>query len=155
MSKAEYYNKIELLKVMQTDVWLKKKDLGAKKNKKIFKNIVILETVRRKHEKVVNNFITAAKNKYPSIEYNYLSDSGLLNLVNESNVKDEINIFLVFCDNKIQEILSKKIDIIKNSYTDAAKKNIFFFNILLEEKTITNKIKKEVWNNFLNLVNYE
>ena len=57
MSKAEYYNKSELLKIMQTDVWLKKKDLGAEKNKKIFKNIIILETLRSKHNEVVNNFI--------------------------------------------------------------------------------------------------
>ena len=155
MFKAEYYNKIELLKVMQTDIWLKKKGLGAEKNKKIFKNIIILETLRSKHDDVVNNFITAVKTKHPSIEYNYLCESSLLKLVNESDEKDEVNIFLVLCDNKIQEILSKKIDIIKNSYTDAAKKNIFFFNILLENKTITNKIKKEIWNNFLSLVNYE
>ena len=155
MSKAEYYNKIELLKVMQTDVWLKKTGLGAEKNKKIFKNIIILETLRSKHDDVVNNFITAVKTKHPSIEYNYLCESSLLKLVNESDEKDEVNIFLVLCDNKIQEILSKKIDIIKNSYTDAAKKNIFFFNRLLEEQTITNKIKKEIWNNFLNLINYE
>jgi hypothetical protein len=155
MSKVEYYNKIELLKVMQTDVWLKKKGLGAEKNKKIFKNIIILETLRSKHDDVVNNFITAVKTKHPSIEYNYLCESSLLKLVNESDAKDEVNIFLVLCDNKIQEILSKKIDIIKNSYTDAAKKNIFFFNRLLEEQIITNKIKKEIWNNFLNLVNYE
>ena len=155
MSKAEYYNKIELLKIMQTDVWLKKKDLGAEKNKKIFKNIIILENLRSKHNEVVNNYIISAKNKYPSIEYNYLSEISLLKLVNESNAKDEINIFLVLCDNKIQEILSKKIDIVKNSYTDSAKKNIFFFNRLLEEQTITNKIKKEIWDNFLNLINYE
>ena len=155
MSKAEYYNKIELLKVMQTDVWLKKTGLGAEKNKKIFKNIIILETLRSKHDEVVNNFINVAKTKYPSIKYNYLCESSLLKLVNESDEKDEVNIFLVLCDNKIQEILSKKIDIIKNSYTDAAKKNIFFFNRLLEEQTITNKIKKEIWNNFLNLINYE
>jgi hypothetical protein len=103
----------------------------------------------------VNNFIVAAKKECPSIEYSYLSQSDLLNLVNENDVKDETNIFLVLCDDKIQEILSKKIDIVENFYIDDAKKNTYFFNKLLEEQTITNKMKKEIWNNFLNLVNYE
>ena len=155
MSEAEYYNKIELLKAMQIDVWVRKKDSSIEKNKEIFKNILILESLKSKHEQVVNNFIVAAKKECPSIEYSYLSQSDLLNLVNENDVKDETNIFLVLCDDKIQEILSKKIDIVENFYIDDVKKNTYFFNKLLEEKTITNKMKKEIWNNFLNLVNYE
>ena len=155
MSEAEYYNKIELLKAMQIDVWVRKKDSSVEKNKEIFKNILILESLKSKHEQVVNNFIVAAKKECPSIEYSYLSQSDLLNLVNENDVKDETNIFLVLCDDKIQEILSKKIDIVENFYIDDAKKNTYFFNKLLEEQTITNKMKKEIWNNFLNLVNYE
>ncbi len=155
MSEAEYYNKIELLKAMQIDVWVRKKDSSVEKNKEIFKNILILESLKSKHEQVVNNFIIAAKKECPSIEYSYLSQSDLLNLVNENDVKDETNIFLVLCDDKIQEILSKKIDIVENFYIDDVKKNTYFFNKLLEEKTITNKMKKEIWNNFLNLVNYE
>jgi len=155
MSEAEYYNKIELLKAMQIDVWVRKKDSSIEKNKEIFKNILILESLKSKHEQVVNNFIVAAKKECPSIEYSYLSQSDLLNLVNENDVKDETNIFLVLCDDKIQEILSKKIDIVENFYIDDVKKNTYFFNKLLEEQTITNKMKKEIWNNFLNLVNYE
>ena len=155
MSEAEYYNKIELLKAMQIDVWVRKKDSSVEKNKEIFKNILILESLKSKHEQVVNNFIIAAKKEFPSIEYSYLSQSDLLNLVNENDVKDETNIFLVLCDDKIQEILSKKIDIVENFYIDDVKKNTYFFNKLLEEQTITNKMKKEIWNNFLNLVNYE
>ena len=155
MSEAEYYNKIELLKAMQIDVWVRKKDSSVEKNKEIFKNILILESLKSKHEQVVNNFIIAAKKECPSIEYSYLSQSDLLNLVNENDVKDETNIFLVLCDDKIQEILSKKIDIVENFYIDDVKKNTYFFNKLLEEETITNKMKKEIWNNFLNLVNYE
>jgi len=155
MSEAEYYNKIELLKAMQIDVWVRKKDSSVEKNKEIFKNILILESLKSKHEQVVNNFIVAAKKECPSIEYSYLSQSDLLNLVNENDVKDETNIFLVLCDDKIQEILSKKIDIVENFYIDDVKKNTYFFNKLLEEQTITNKMKKEIWNNFLNLVNYE
>jgi hypothetical protein len=155
MSEAEYYNKIELLKAMQIDVWVRKKDSSVEKNKEIFKNILILESLKSKHEQVVNNFIVAAKKECPSIEYSYLSQSDLINLVNENDVKDETNIFLVLCDDKIQEILSKKIDIVENFYIDDVKKNTYFFNKLLEEKTITNKMKKEIWNNFLNLVNYE
>ena len=155
MSEAEYYNKIELLKAMQIDVWVRKKDSSIEKNKEIFKNILILESLKSKHEQVVNNFIVAAKKECPSIEYSYLSQSDLINLVNENDVKDETNIFLVLCDDKIQEILSKKIDIVENFYIDDVKKNTYFFNKLLEEKTITNKMKKEIWNNFLNLVNYE
>ena len=155
MSEAEYYNKIELLKAMQIDVWVRKKDSSVEKNKEIFKNILILESLKSKHEQVVNNFIVAAKKECPSIEYSYLSESDLLNLVNENDVKDETNIFLVLCDDKIQEILSKKIDIVENFYIDDVKKNTYFFNKLLEEQTITNKMKKEIWNNFLNLVNYE
>ena len=155
MSEAEYYNKIELLKAMQIDVWVRKKDSSVEKNKEIFKNILILESLKSKHEQVVNNFIVAAKKECPSIEYSYLSQSDLINLVNENDVKDETNIFLVLCDDKIQEILSKKIDIVENFYIDDAKKNTYFFNKLLEEQTITNKMKKEIWNNFLNLVNYE
>ena len=126
MSEAEYYNKIELLKAMQIDVWVRKKDSSVEKNKEIFKNILILESLKSKHEQVVNNFIVAAKKECPSIEYSYLSQSDLLNLVNENDVKDETNIFLVLCDDKIQEILSKKIDIVENFYIDDVKKILTF-----------------------------
>ena len=38
MSEKEFYNKIELLKVMEADVWLRNKNSANEEDKKTFKN---------------------------------------------------------------------------------------------------------------------
>lgn len=155
MSEKEFYNKIELLKVMQADVWLRKKNFGSKKNKQIFKNILILDSLRVKHGEVVNNFISAAKKEYPSINFTFFREPDLFDLVNENHKKNERNIFLVFYDSKFEKILSERVDIIEGFYNNKLENNFFFFNKLLESDVITNKIKKDIWENFLYTINYE
>ena len=155
MSEKEFYNKIELLKVMQADVWLRKKNFGSKKNKQIFKNILILDSLRVKHGEVVNNFISAAKKEYPSINFTFFREPDLFDLVNENHKKNERNIFLVFYDSKFEKILSERVDIIEGFYNNKLENNFFFFNKLLESDVITNKIKKDIWVNFLHTINYE
>ena len=155
MSEKEFYNKIELLKVMQADVWLRKKNFGSKKNKQIFKNILILDSLRVKHGEVVNNFISAAKKEYPSINFTFFREPDLFDLVNENHKKNERNIFLVFYDSKFEKILSERVDIIEGFYNNKLENNFFFFNKLLESDVITNKIKKDIWENFLHTINYE
>jgi len=155
MSEKEFYNKIELLKVMQADVWLRNKNFGSEKDKKIFKNILILDSLRVKHVEVVNNFISAAKKEYPSIDFTFFKEHDLFDLVNENHKKNERNIFLVFYDSKFEKILSERVDIIEGFYNNKLENNFFFFNKLLEADVITNKIKKDIWKNFLHTINYE
>ena len=155
MSEKKFYNKIELLKVMQADVWLRKKSFGSKKDKKIFKNILILESLRVKHGEVVNNFISAAKKECPNINFNFFREPDLIDLVNENHKTNDKNIFLVLCDSKFEKILSERVDIIENFYNNKLENNFFFFNKLLEADVITNKIKKDIWENFLYTINYE
>ena len=155
MSEKEFYNKIELLKVMQADVWLRNKNFGSEKNKQIFKNILILDSLRVKHGEVVNNFISAAKKEYPSINFTFFREPDLFDLVNENHKKNERNIFLVFYDSKFEKILSERVDIIEGFYNNKLENNFFFFNKLLESDVITNKIKKDIWENFLHTINYE
>jgi len=145
MSEKEFYNKIELLKVMQADVWLRNKNFGSEKDKKIFKNILILDSLRVKHVEVVNNFISAAKKEYPNINFTFFKEHDLFDLVNENHKKNERNIFLVFYDSKFEKILSERVDIIENFYNNKLENNFFFFNKLLEADVITNKIKKDIW----------
>ena len=155
MSEKEFYNKIELLKVMQADVWLRNKNFGSEKDKQIFKNILILDSLRVKHGEVVNNFISAAKKEYPSINFTFFREPDLFDLVNENHKKNERNIFLIFYDSKFKKILSEKVDIIEDFYNNKLENNFFFFNKLLEADAITNKIKKDIWGNFLYTINYE
>jgi len=155
MSEKEFYNKIELLKVIQADVWLRNKNFGSEKDKQIFKNILILDSLRVKHGEVVNNFISAAKKEYPSINFTFFREHDLFDLVNENHKKNERNIFLVFYDSKFKKILSEKVDIIEDFYNNKLENNFFFFNKLLEADVITNKIKKDIWENFLHTINYE
>ena len=155
MSEKEFYNKIELLKVIQADVWLRNKNFGSEKDKKIFKNILILDSLRVKHGEVVNNFISAAKKEYPSINFTFFKEHDLFDLVNENHKKNEKNIFLVFYDSKFEKILSERVDIVESSYNNKLENNFFFFNKLLEADVITNKIKKDIWENFLHTINYE
>ena len=155
MSEKEFYNKIELLKVIQADVWLRNKNFGSEKDKKIFKNILILDSLRVKHGEVVNNFISAAKKEYPSIDFTFFKEHDLFDLVNENHKKNERNIFLVFYDSKFEKILSERVDIIEGFYNNKLENNFFFFNKLLEADVITNKIKKDIWENFLHTINYE
>ena len=155
MSEKEFYNKIELLKVMQADVWLRNKNFGSEKDKQIFKNILILDSLRVKHVEVVNNFISAAKKEYPSINFTFFKEHDLFDLVNENHKKNERNIFLVFYDSKFEKILSERVDIIEGFYNNKLENNFFFFNKLLEADVITNKIKKDIWENFLHTINYE
>ena len=155
MSEKEFYNKIELLKVMQADVWLRNKNFGSEKDKQIFKNILILDSLRVKHGEVVNNFISAAKKEYPSINFTFFREPDLFDLINENHKKNEKNIFLVFYDSKFEKILSERVDIIEGFYNNKLENNFFFFNKLLEEDVITNKIKKNIWENFLHTINYE
>ena len=96
MSEKEFYYKIELLKVMQADVWLRNKSFGSEKDKQIFKNILILESLRVKHSEVVNNFISAAKKEYPNINFNFFREPDLINLVNENHKTNEKIYFLFF-----------------------------------------------------------
>jgi hypothetical protein len=155
MSEKEFYNKIELLKVMQADVWLRNKSFVSEKGKHIFKNILILDSLRVKHGEVVNNFISAAKKECPSINFTFFSEPDLFDLVNENRKKNEKNIFLVFYDKKFEKILSERVDIVESFYKNKLENNFFFFNKLLEADAITNKIKKNIWENFLYTINYE
>ena len=155
MSEKEFYNKIELLKVMQADVWLRNKSFRSKKDKRIFKNILILDSLRVKHSEVVNNFISAVKKECPSINCTFFREPDLFDLVNENHKKNEKNIFLVFYDSKFEKILSERVDIIESFYNNKLENNFFFFNKLLESDVITNKIKKDIWENFLHTINYE
>ena len=139
MSEKEFYYKIELLKVMQADVWLRNKCFGSEKDKQIFKNILILESLRVKHSEVVNNFISAAKKEYPNVNFNFFRESDLINLVNENHKTNDKNIFLVLCDSKFEKMLSERVDIIDNFYNNKLENNFFFFNKLLEADVITNK----------------
>ena len=52
-------------------------------------------------------------------------------------------------------MLSERVDIIENFYNNKLENNFFFFNKLLEADVITNKIKKDIWGNFLYTINYE
>ena len=155
MSEKEFYNKIELLKVMEADVWLRNKNSANEEDKKTFKNIVILETLRNNHGEVVNSFISAKKKESPNINFIIFKQDNLFSLVNENYKKNRKNTFLVFFDSETEKILSERVDIIENSYTNKLKNNFFFFNKLLEQDTITNKVKKDIWESFLNTINYE
>ena len=59
MSKGNILNKIKLLDVINTDIWVKKKISQNERTK----NIYILDTLRNAQKDIINNFIKAVNDQ--------------------------------------------------------------------------------------------
>ena len=95
MSKGNILNKIKLLDVINTDIWVKKK---INQNERT-KNIYILDALRNAHGDIINNFIKAVNDNSNKISIKFLKDNLIEELYEEKNPEIITSINLVFCTN--------------------------------------------------------
>ena len=150
MSKGNILNKIKLLDVINTDIWIKKK---INQNKCI-KNIYILDTLRDTHGDIINNFIKAVNDNSNKISIKFLKDNLIEELYEEKHPEITTSINLVLCTNIIKKRASEALEYTENLFI-SKNNNIFLFNTLLSSDKITKEIKKSIWENFIFLKNYE
>ena len=150
MSKGNILNKIKLLDVMNTGIWIKKK---INQNERI-KNIYILEALRASHGDIISNFIKAVNDNSNKISIKFLQANLIEELCEEKNPEIITSINLVFCTNIIKNRASEALEYKENLFI-SKNNNIFLFNTLLSSDKITNDIKKSIWENFIFLKNYE
>ena len=158
MNNNESIDKIKLLKVLNIDFWVKKKLPKQVPNKdnvnllELSRCIIIQKSIKIKHEEIIKNFMSAAKNAFEDITFETLEEKELLNSFHEKGSSKLKNICLVMCDNNILEASSEIVNaegkIINGNH-------IYLLNTLLDSKTITNDIKKQIWKDFLQIKDYE
>lgn len=158
MNNNESIDKIKLLKALDIDFWVKKKLPKQEFNKdnvnllEFSRYIIIQKSIKTEHEKVIKNFMSAAKKAFEDIIFEVVEEEELLNSFREKSSSNLKNVFLVMCDNNILEASSN----IVNSEGKIINGNrIYLLNTLLDSKTITNDIKKRIWKDFLQIKEYE
>ena len=158
MNNNESIDKIKLLKALDIDFWVKKKLPKQEFNKdnvnllEFSRYIIIQKSIKTEHEKVIKNFMSAAKKAFEDIIFEVVEEEELLNRFREKSSSNLKNVFLVMCDNNILEASSN----IVNSEGKIINGNrIYLLNTLLDSKTITNDIKKRIWKDFLQIKEYE
>ena len=97
MSKGNILNKIKLLDVINTDIWIKKK---INQNECV-KNIYILDSLRDVHGDIIGNFIKAVNDNSNKISIKFLKVNLIEELYEEKNSEKTTSINLVFCTNII------------------------------------------------------
>ena len=158
MNNNESIDKIKLLKVLNIDFWVKKKLQKQESNKdnvnllELSRYIIIQKSIKIKQEEIIKNFMSAAKNAFEDIIFETLEDKELLNSFHEKSSSKIKNVCLVMCDNNILEASS---DIVNSEGKVINGNHIYLLNTLLDSKTITNDIKKQIWKDFLQIKDYE
>ena len=151
MDKHNTIGKIKLLKALDIDIWrLKPKILTDNKvishDEESLKNILIQESIKEKHGKVIEDFINAAADSIKGININFLSDNNIFEISQKKLSGDLRGAYLVICDEATKKIVAK----------DSNKDNgIFLINTLFTSDTITNDIKKMIWKDFIKIRDYE
>ena len=74
MSNDEYLNKINFLKTLNSDFYVKKEKFNS--DKIIYhKQIIVTSMLKENHEENIEKFLSAAKGFYPQIEINFLNSN--------------------------------------------------------------------------------
>ena len=158
MNNNESIDKIKLLKVLNIDFWVKKKLPKQVSNKdnvnllELSRCIIIQKSIKIKHEEIIKNFMLAAKNVFEDIKFETLEDKELLDSFQDKSSSKLKNVCLVMCDNNILEASS---DIVNSEGKVINGNHIYLLNTLLDSKTISNDIKKQIWKDFLQIKDYE
>jgi len=158
MNNNESIDKIKLLKVLNIDFWVKKELPKQESNKdnvnllELSRCIIIQKSIKTKHEEIIKNFMSAAKNVFEDITFETLEEKELLNSFHEKSSSKLKSVCLVMCDSNILEASS---DIVNSEGKIINGNHIYLLNTSLDSKTITNDIKKQIWKDFLQIKDYE
>ena len=157
MDSSEFIKKTKLFDMLGIDLWLKKsnyinKESESNNNQNFKKYIIIQDSLKIKHEKVLENFFNAVKKTKENIDLSVLKDAAILETIEKNTSKDLKKFYLIICDSNFFKLIQSQVTrenmIIK-------KNNTFLFNTYFVSDTITNDIKKLLWRDFLKLKDYE
>lgn len=151
MSKSDYHDKIKLLEALDIDLWVNKKN--SQIDNTIARNIIIQDFIYEKQPEIIDNFLVAAKKSLKDVEVSYLNFEKIINLTATELNSSVKSIFLIICnDDLVRRITTSKF---KDKYIKETKNNRYMFNTLLVSDKITNEIKKAIWEDFLQIKDYE
>tara|TARA_X000001036_G_scaffold97108_1_gene89964 strand:+ start:141 stop:596 length:456 start_codon:yes stop_codon:yes gene_type:complete len=151
MSKSDYHDKIKLLEALDIDLWVNKKN--SQIDNTIARNIIIQDFIYEKQPEIIDNFLVAAKKSLKDVEVSYLNFEKIINLTTTELNSSVKSIFLIICnDDVVRRITTSKF---KDKYIKETKNNRYMFNTLLVSDKITSEIKKAVWEDFLQIKDYE
>ena len=151
MSKSDYHDKIKLLEALDIDLWVNKKN--SQIDNTIARNIIIQDFIYEKQPEIIDNFLIAVKKSLKDAEVSYLNFEKIINLTTTELNSSVKSIFLIICnDDVVRRITTSKF---KDKYIKETKNNRYMFNTLLVSDKITNEIKKAIWEDFLQIKDYE
>lgn len=151
MSKSDYHDKIKLLEALDIDLWVNKKN--SQIDNTIARNIIIQDFIYEKQPEIIDNFLIAVKKSLKDVEVSYLNFEKIINLTATELNSSVKSIFLIICnDDVVRRITTSKF---KDKYIKETKNNRYMFNTLLVSDKITNEIKKAIWEDFLQIKDYE
>ena len=151
MSKSDFHDKIKLLEALDIDLWVNKKN--SQIDNTIARNIIIQDFIYEKQPEIIDNFLVAAKKSLKDVEVSYLNFEKIINLTTTELNSSVKSIFLIICnDDLVRRITTSKF---KDKYIKETKNNRYMFNTLLVSDKITNEIKKAIWEDFLQIKDYE
>tara|TARA_B100000214_G_scaffold65709_1_gene43505 strand:+ start:170 stop:631 length:462 start_codon:yes stop_codon:yes gene_type:complete len=149
--ESRYYDKIELLKALNVDIWLKKPNFPE-----IKKNIIIQTLLFEKHKGIIESFIKSIRNLEIDTTVKKLENDDLVDIVNSNQEKNKKCNFFIVCQKEVMnEMIDKNLKKSDNVYVNDTKDMIFVFNTLFESDKISNDMKKSVWKDLIYSLSYE
>jgi hypothetical protein len=155
MSNKEYLNKITLLKLMQSEFYIKKNTIKYEEKLILEKKIIICKDLYDKNELIFENLKKAALEFHDKTLIDLRTDQEILSSVSSCfNSKSNLSV-LIICSNETYESVKKRHYFNKNICINNEKNNLLVFNALSLSDKITNTLKKQIWENYKYIISYE
>ncbi len=157
MNNSEFTQKVKLFNMLGIDLWLKKSNYLNKESKlnyslNLKKYIIIQDSLKIKHEKVLEDFFSAVKKNKKDISLSVLKDATILETIEKDISEDVKKLYLIICDSNFLKLIQNQV--LKENMIKKIN-NTFLFNTSFASDTITNDIKKLLWRDFLKIKDYE
>ena len=157
MDNSELIKKAKMFNMLGIDLWIKKPNCINKESElnnslNLKKYIIVQDSLKIKHEKVLENFFNAVKKIEEDISLSVLKDVTILEAIEKNTLVDFKNLYLIVCDENFFNLIQNKVT---KDHMIMKKNNTFLFNTSFVSDTITNDIKKLLWRDFLKIKEYE
>ncbi len=157
MDNSELIKKAKMFNMLGIDLWLKKPNCINKESElnnslNLKKYIIVQDSLKIKHEKVLENFFNAVKKIEEDISLSVLKDVTILEAIEKNTPVDFKNLYLIVCDENFFNLIQNKVT---KDHMIMKKNNTFLFNTSFVSDTITSDIKKLLWRDFLKIKEYE
>ena len=148
-SKDNYEDKINFLKILNVDFWVKK-PIKISYKKKIFVSVSIYE----KHKKLIESFQENTRKFEKSINFEIFDKKNDIK-INTDFEEKSFSKYFILCDASTKSLLVSELQEFEKIYKNKSGNEIFIFNTLFESDNITNEIKKLIWADFQFFTKYE